>query len=246
MNPLQKKEIERKYARLLLEQLEMQDVALVDNLHPDFLIRSSGCTIGLELTELFRTEIQNGQPEHVRAFEQSKVIAEAREKYIVAGGVPLHVSIHFTNEKFTKQNRTSIAEWVANLILNNQPNPDSSFHWTWHDAEYGTYPDGINSVSAYCLIDGCQHFWQGPTAGFVNAGFEQVLVQAVKDKENKIESYLQNCKECWLMLIADWTQGASFFEWTSEAISWVPANRFSKIYFFDRFNTSGKRFIEVR
>lgn len=185
-----------------------------------------------------RTSDGGGQSEHVQESEQIKIVDVARKRYISRDGVPLYVSVRFNNYRLSKLNRRHMAEAIAELVYCNQPAAGESFDWESRDHPHGTCPECLSALRVRRFKDGRKHFWTTPRSGAINAGVRDTAENAVRLKESKLTQYFQKCDECWLLLVADWERGVSFFEWSDGLEDLRFRTDFSRIHFLDRFANS--------
>src|SRR5690349_4102061 len=119
-----KKAAERVRALALLRQLEIPADGLQDREPPDFILSYENGIIGIEVTVLVRDETEHGQSVSARDSEQNLVVDRAKELYIQASGVPIHVTVFFNNRRIDRKSRNDVAQWICNLVQQKMPEPN--------------------------------------------------------------------------------------------------------------------------
>ena len=217
---MSKKEQEKPFVKALFKKLDL-NVKLIDSERPDFIFNIEGTRTGIEVTRIFKDDKIEGVPLHCLESERDSIVNIAKKKYTELNKYPaLDVAVFFgTYPRISKSQRYDLAEKLADLIINNLPDTNSTIRIKNDFQDLNKFPEYIDQVriSNFSFIS--ENHWQVPVAGIVQKTFINELQKVLDKKNKKLLSYKENCEECWLLVVADSYFPSSFFEPDDETIS---------------------------
>ncbi|MDE1465565.1 hypothetical protein [Spartinivicinus poritis] len=193
---------------------------------PDFLITTPDGVIGVEHRQLFKPDKIMASFDNYAAY----VVAEAQKHSENLGMIPVMVRIGFTGKAINKMNRDSIASSIAELVKDQLPEK-GDFVIITHGLNYKfEFPQIVDEI----LISRQhvkKHNWAvGNAVGPVKDS-PDFMQEAINKKKPKLDSYLNKCKQCWLLLVADFMKQAQAVKLTSN--NHVFTSPFERTYFLN-------------
>ncbi|MEW5911867.1 MAG: hypothetical protein AB1814_04880 [Thermodesulfobacteriota bacterium] len=88
-----KKNQERLFAQWFLQQIECDACEIFDCESPDFVLKTPDNKIGLEVTQLYKDETENGSLIKGKEARNEKWLAEVANQYYSISATPLHVKV---------------------------------------------------------------------------------------------------------------------------------------------------------
>lgn len=225
-------ELFSKFISLPGEQLPRQK-----NQKPDFIFRNGGQLIGIEHTEIFETESK-------LKGTQRQIIERAQDICSEQGIPPLSVLVNFNDfydpypEKAYPKNGEAAVNQLVETICSNLAEIEASDGPPVRLKPKGPFT-GISGIWAQPgKARGRQwlseHRWglNGET-GWVTVGFISELQSAIDGKNAKINTYLQHCDECWLLIVADRSKADQKYKFTDEMKHHCFKSSFHRTFFFE-------------
>ena len=201
---------------------------------PDFLITNSGKTIGFEIVSILQ---ENSEDEiKLKAIENTEdyIISEARKICIDKGIEPLEVHIHFGNcPDIVKSDKKNIAGQLAKAVIENLPPKEKIIEL--ENRYDGRFPDVIHSFSIVNYSCLKRHHWSTPRAGFVQEDFLNEMQLVIDSKNEKYDSYIKKCDECFLLIDAPGDAPSSFFDPSEETKTHIYKSKFAKTFYVGGF-----------
>lgn len=232
-----RKELEMRLASPLVENLGLGGLEQVKSEAPDIVISDSRIRIGIEVTEVTRTFDEMGRESNRTEREQNRLVAKANELFEQKCKLPVWVSVFFSGAPVLKADSPQIAEWLSTLVFQNLPEIGSSFHW---DSRFTdpkeSYPTSVSAVSVNRPNGMFRSNWHVPRGAWPESGIGEAFDSIINKKQGKLQSYLQHCDQCYLLLVADWNTSASAFDPPSNIGYIGPKNGFTGVYCLLRFH----------
>lgn len=203
---------------------------------PDFLVRTQGWTVGIELTDLHRETPTGEIPQQASEAMRRRVIARAQALYNAGNHPPvlasffLHDSIHIKKDEVEP-----LAEDLANLVIANLPEPSSraDVPKDWDDTQ--PRPSILQSLSINRLDAVTRTFFSSPSATWVATLTREDIERALSSKELKCTTYRTKCDEAWLVINADIESIATWFEFDPEDIKFPFITQFDRVFLVQHF-----------
>jgi hypothetical protein len=192
---------------------------------PDFLVVTQMRRIGIEVTQIFKTDGKRS----LQTIETTKeTITVLSQKYAECMELPpAHVSLFFSlNKNLRKDAQMAIAHRIAKVVRDNMPLPGSSVR-----LEYGK--GGVDLVYINRVHSNDRHRWTWPEAGSVLTDAATQLEKAIAEKSEKLDTYLRCCDECWLLIVAPSFKPAGMIHPDEHTLSRTYPSRFSRTYLLD-------------
>jgi hypothetical protein len=197
---------------------------------PDFILLTKSGKIGIEVTSIVDRKQKRSES------ECEKVVLEARRIYEEQQLPNLHVSVHIGCESaFNKKNRSLFAKAIARQVIQNTPQPKSyiDLENKWNDSK--NFPFEINNILIFNLPSLKQNHWHVPSGGFCREDFETELQGVLDEKETKILNYSLDCREQWLLVVAENMSASTFYEASEKTILHQYKSSFDKVFLLELF-----------
>ena len=197
---------------------------------PDFIVLTKNGKIGIEVTSIVDRKQKRSES------ECEKAVLEARRIYEMQHLPNLQVSVHIGCEKvFNKKNRSHFANAIAKQVINNTPPPKSyiDLENRWNDSK--SFPFEINNILIFNLPSLTQNHWHVPSGGICREDFEAELQDVLDEKESKIANYSPDCREQWLLVVAENMSASTFYEASEKTILHQYKSSFNKVFLLELF-----------
>ena len=229
------KQVERHYLDVVRRGIDdFPPGTVIPTERPDFLIESSGRTVGVEITRIFSPAEPN-RPMPKSQDNERDLIAQRAQVIATAQSVaPVMVDIYFdSRQSMKKVNRDPIAERLVGLVSSNMPalGHDRSIE-NPHPMKH-QFPPQIKALHIWRCRPIRSHLWQTGDAGIVNEDFATNLQQLINNKNGKAATYSGKCDACWLVVVADWSGPSAFFEISHKMGDHNYSTTFDRVYFVE-------------
>ena len=197
---------------------------------PDVLVVAPQGKIGIEVTSLYDDKLKRVESECEKAVSEAQRIYEKRS-------LPcLHVSVHIGGENsFNKKTRHKFATAIANLVATNIPHVSkfTEVNNDWNNPDQ--FPYEIESIYIYRYSWPEKNRWSAPSAGLYRENFTDELQSAISKKESRLRGYASDCKEHWLLVIAENSSPSTFFDPSEKTTSHCYRSSFNKVFLLELF-----------
>ena len=211
---------------------------------PDFIVHTRDRLVGIEHTEVFQPGPSHGGSLQAQDSLMQRIVGQARDLYMQAGGQSLHVQILFNpGVEIRKQDTAAIAETVAQLVEQASVEPGDYAELKPSLETYASFPREVAFIRIYCHPGGRKHHWYCPSIGFIPAITQEDIQGTIEGKERKLDSYTTKCSEVWLLIVANEFRVPSTVDLTQPAMEHCYQTQFDRVFFFWNFD---RRFIELR
>ena len=208
---------------------------VVPSEHPDFLIKAQPRWIGIELTEYHVLEPSEGRGSPTRALEgtEDKVLRTASEQYQSKGLPPVVVNVLWHPHRALDRRRIpELAADLADLVQENVPGPNQSVTIRDRDrlAER-PLPQEVASLTVVRRKSISKNSWTSVRGAFVPTLTPSELQQIMWNKEAKVLSYRQQCREVWLLIVARGFEPSTHVDLGSEIEVHEFESSFDRVFF---------------
>jgi hypothetical protein len=93
-------------------------------------------------------------------------------------------------------------------------------------------PAQLASIQVTTLKEGSKHFWRCARVGWAVKDCKELLQNAIDQKATLFEKYMQNCSECWLLMVAE-VKPSSFIHPNQDTIGHGYRSPFERTFFMD-------------
>ena len=200
-----KKEMERFFLNRFKELFpEFPLNQLKDSEEPDFIVIIENEILGIEITELYRTPINNEPILQEQESLRNQLANKSCEFYEQIESHPIIVTLHFNSTKFLKKkNLENIAKNILDLVLQNEP--DIGKNIILKSLNYPkSFPQELNAISIfkYKLIK--ENFWTVANSGWGHKLTIDEIQNRIDIKNKKIKNYKtkNNCSKLWLLIVS--------------------------------------------
>ena len=78
-------------------------------------------------------------------------------------------------------------------------------------------------------------YWTAPSAGFYREHFVEKLRQVISEKDSKLSGYSQDCKEQWLLVVAENSNPSTFYDPSEATVNHSYKSAFDKVFVMELF-----------
>jgi hypothetical protein len=143
---------------------------------------------------------------------------------------PARVSLFFCLQgPLRAKPRLKIARRVAQVVHDNMPPEGESVQLECRIGQ----PIAVDAISINRLQPVDRHRWTWPEVGVVETNAIPLFEAAIKKKATKLDDCLQNCDECWLLIVAPSFKPSGMIHPDKHSLSHTYASPFSRTYFLD-------------
>lgn len=207
---------------------------------PDFLIKARPRWIGIEITEYHVQEPDEGWGSPMRAQEgtEDKILRMASEQHKSKGLPPtvVHVLWH-PHQALDRRRIPELAADLANLVQEHLPEIGYSVtirrrrHPAWR-----SLPQEVASLTLVRRKSISKNSWTPVRAAFVPTLTPPDLQQIMRNKEAKVSSYRQQCREVWLLIVARGFEPSTFGDLGPEVERYRFESGFDRVFFLHYFD----------
>jgi hypothetical protein len=241
--PELQKAMERAYLQRFRENFaDFPEGAILPNEHPDFLVETRRGHVGIELIEYHVQEPDEGRGSTTRAREgtEDKVLRMAAEQYRSKSLPPVVVSVLWHPHQALDSRRIpELAIDLADLVQENLPEAGRSV--TIRDRHHPlrrSLPQEVASLTVVRRNSISKGSWTPVRAAFVPTITPPDLQRIMLSKEAKAPSYLQHCREVWLLIVARGSEPSTFGEIGPEVEGYRFDSGFDRVFFLHYFDGS--------
>ncbi len=197
---------------------------------PDAIVVTDQGKVGIEITSLHDDKLKR------RESECEKAVLEARKIYEKLKLPKLHVSVHIGGENsFNRTNRERFATAIANLVAANVPPPGKYVAVKNDFNDPARFPYEIDSIYIYQYSWPDENNWTAPSAGLYRENFVDELQNVISEKDLKLNGYMPDCKEQWLLVVAENSSPSTFFDPSEITVSHSYKSAFDKVFVMELF-----------
>jgi hypothetical protein len=197
---------------------------------PDVIVATPVGKIGIEITSL-----HDGKLKRIES-ECEKAVLAARRIYEKQGLPKLHVSVHIGGENsFNRATRNKFANAIAGLVAANVPPPGKYVAVENDFNDPVRFPYEIDSIYIYQYSWSDENNWTAPSAGFYREHFVEELQRVISEKDSKLSGYMPDCKEQWLLVVAENSSPSTFFDPSEKTVNHNYKSAFDKIFVMELF-----------
>jgi hypothetical protein len=228
-----RKELERQYVRSF--QYFCSDFPsgeIQDGECPDFVVVADARRIGIEVTQIFKAAGQTaGSPQALEATKEAITVA-ARTCAEALSTPPAYVSLFFSlKQPRERKVIQDIARRVAQVVHDKMPPEGQSARL---EPRMGSVqPREVDLILINRVHPVERHEWNWSEMGGVETDAIRRIEKAIEGKAVKFDSYLSNCDECWLLIVAPSLKPSGMIHPDKRSLSQIYASPFSRIYFLD-------------
>lgn len=228
----QQKEREKYLLERFLQALNIPADIHSEGESPDFGIVVEQRKIGVEITELFHSEVPGRASLQAIDTLANRILRRARQEYVRLGGPLLHVTVTFFSGpdlRFIRRDDAAIA--LANLVLS--LSKTQGIHTKWrNDYEQESDLDIFAYVQCFLVPAPSMAHWNIGDAGWVAPLTINQIKARVDAKNLLLPGYKKRFDEIWLVVTLEGTRPAQFFD-LDALPSPIPINHsFEKAFLF--------------
>jgi hypothetical protein len=208
---------------------------VVPSKHPDFLVKTQPRWIGIELTEYHVQEPDEGWGSPMRALEgtEDKVLRTASEQYQSKGLPPVVVNLLWhPHQALDRRRKSKLATDLANLVQEHLPELGHrvAIRYRRHPA-WRSLPQEVESLTVDRQVNFSENSWTSVRGASVPTLTPPELQQIMWNKEAKMLSYRQQCREVWLLIVARGFEPSTHVDLGSEVEVHEFETTFDRVFF---------------
>ncbi len=231
---------ERAYLQRFRENLaDFPEGEIVPSEHPDFLIKTQPRWIGIELTEYVQEPHEDrGSPMRAQERTEDKVLLTASQQHQSNGLPPVavHVLWH-PHQALGRRRIQELAAALADLVQRHLPETGHNVtirrrrHPAWR-----SLPQEVAYLSVDRRINFSKNSWTFVRGGWVPTLTPPQLQKLMQNKEAKVPSYRQQCREVWLLIVARGFEPSTFGDLGPEVEGYRFDSGFDRVFFLHHFD----------
>lgn len=202
---------------------------------PDFLMEDNSNIIGIEIVDFIRGQNKQGSADRRNEILRQVISEKAKRQFEEKNKVSLLISF-FWNSHYLIQEKEipKLVESICFTVENHIPsNPHDSSNLSSENLAKANLDGVLHSIKIWRNPDTNKSLWNITSSGWVSTSIDEL--QRLIDSKNKlVKSYLRNCNEVELLIIADGHFISSMIDIPSEVINHKFSSFFSNVYIFDR------------
>lgn len=230
------------------KDIEMQQLSLFRNLisdfptgnliddgeEPDFLIKGTTTTIGIELTELHHAPSPGIHPLQAVESMRRRVVQQAEKIYEAKDGPPIRCTVHMHGPLIKKDEIGLIASAIADLAIQNIPSSNSSIELDDFSVQ-ATLDSRVSAVSIHRMDCITEPFFSAPGSTWLPSISAQDIARALSPKEMRYSTYRAKCDAVWLVIVTDYSTMATWFDFPQDAAPLAISTAFDRVYLLGGF-----------
>jgi hypothetical protein len=199
--------------------------------HPDFLVKSPEGMIGIEHTRYIRGEL--GAKEHA----EDIALWLASQAYEHQGFPPVEVYVLWNfHEKPTRRAMPQFVTTLSEFVARHLPPPGDETTIRYPHPSWRHLPREIISLTISRKRTMEENFWVSGRGGFVPELVPADLYKIINRKEGKVSSYRQDCKQVWLLIVANGFEPSTHCSLTPEIENFQFETDFDRVFFMHYFD----------
>jgi hypothetical protein len=200
---------------------------------PDFIVHTKDKLLGIEHTEIFQPRPSNGGSFQAQDALAQRVVSQASMFYLQNSNQPLYVQIMFRPRVILRKRKvTSLAKMVSQLIERTPLSPGTPITLKRIKGNSEYFPIEIAMIHLYSHPNGKENLWRCSSAGFIPEITADYLQEKIDQKEQKLDNYMSQCLEIWLLIVADDLRIPSTIDISGSASIHRYRTRFDRVFFF--------------
>ncbi len=232
-----KKDLERRYLDQVSDLVAgFPQGAIDEREQPDFLVNITDRVIGIEITELHRAH--DNQPVSMQGREavRNQIVQRAKALYECEGAPPIDCCVQLKDVSYRRTDIEPLAAKIAALAKRNIP-PEGTLakceQHDWVNREY--FPEEVDYIRV-ALFDGLtESFFCTAGSTWAETLTPEHVRAAIETKGGKIDEYLLQCAEVWLVIVIDSATMSTWFNCVDQIKKTVFKTRFARVIVLRNF-----------
>jgi len=204
---------------------------------PDFLIEYPDKILGIEHTEPYKTKVQSqAVSPQKREGSLRKIVNNAKRFYEERNNPPLKVDVWFSSAfektRITHKKTKEVSQKLAKFVEKELPRANSLDSHIVKPKE--NLPE-IDKILITTRVPKHCGQWTKQGAAWAKRNFIDDLQECIDRKNKEYETYITNCDECWLLIVADLSNPAQCFttDYPSEVFDHTYQSKFSRTFYLE-------------
>ena len=212
---------------------EFPDGNVVPYESPDFLVVEGGCTIGIELTDLFWDSSGGAQPRQAQEQLTWKICQRARTMW--GASPPVHVSVHFNDGySLSKKDIDRLASAIVDVAKRLLPPQAGHVSEDYDYVNRHDFPVEVLSISVYRIDELTETFFSDPSAAYIPKLRKSDMIRPLEAKESKYEKYREKCDEVWLIVNVNHGRLSTRYDLKQDTLNARYTSSFDKVFLVDQ------------
>lgn len=230
--PVEKKDVERAQLEVFCQLFPNFPVGeIAESEEPDFLVTTGAGVIGLELTDLYWDAPTGQRPRKSQESVRYQVCERARDEWRAAGFPPVHVAVHFSeNRELKKCDVELLARSVVDVAHRNLPDQEGSAEESYGWTNRNSFPEELDTVSVYRLDVLTKAHFSAPDAAFIPDLHRGDVERALRSKEPKYTNYRKKADEVWLLVNINGAPLSTTFDAVDDAVNATYRSSYDRVF----------------
>jgi hypothetical protein len=178
---------------------------------PDFLIEARDAVVGIEVTELYRSDSDARIPRQASEALRERCIRQAESICRNDARSQLYVSVYFNfSVDLRKSTIPPLSARLAELVQSFDLDDYESVVLE-NDGETNGFPEEVDSIHIRRLPSVMSGFWNAPDVGWVPDCSSEQIQEVIDKKNSRAIDYRQHCNLIWLVIVIDGFRISSSF-----------------------------------
>ena len=186
------------------------------NEKPDFLVEACEGVVGMELTELYRSDSETRIPRQASEALREQCVRQAESICRNDGRSQLYVSVYFSPSIGLRKSIIPVlSARLAALVQSVNVEVDNSIMLE-DDGKTDGFPEEVDTIHIRRLPSAVRGFWSAPDSGWVPDCSSEQIQDVIDKKTRRILDYRRRCNSIWLIIVIDGFRISSSFNLPKE------------------------------
>ena len=206
---------------------------------PDFRVHTMNGCLGVEHRQLFHPKKQDAPLLQALENHIDEILTIAQEHAELRGMPPVYAAFYFNHHLLgrglTKQKRRDLGRKIARAAYKNLPEVNEHKEFEFGQIHDVGLPEEVEWLFLSRTADRKRHDWGSleQDEGEILTDCRQALQKAINEKSEKLNSYRQHCRQCWLLVVADGLKPSSYIHPYEVSKDHIYESPFDRTYFLD-------------
>ncbi len=231
-NAIRRKQQERFLLEAFIKVSKIDAQIVEEREAPDFIVRTGGALVGVEVTELFISHERQGNTPQANEAVSSRIAIKAQRLYQASGGSPAHVTVCFApGRDLRRLDRDKTSQMLCDFVRGMSLSLWQRVDWRPEERD-SPLPDEISFVRALGVPSFDMAHWSVARAGWVAPLTLVPLQERIDAKANRLPAYRDAIAENWLLVVADAMKPSSLIEANPDFGAQAVRSPFSRTFFY--------------
>lgn len=203
---------------------------------PDFVMELEGCTVGIEVTQLFHPQGQNDIPLQAHESAEDRFFEMSGKRWAESGLPHVHVLVHLASVRALHPRK--VDRLAGQLVQEHLAEADDITRVDWSFEKREQIPEEFVSISIIRRDSFKTSHWSGGSGAYVARLTREVLEQ-VEERKGLADYRVSGGGKSWLLIVMDSFRLSGTFDLgkSLEDVDCLDLD-FDRIFLLDSFDTT--------